>query len=154
MCAKECAKTNYRIERLTVKLIHYHGKGVSWCEQWNRASSLWWIKSSVTGGTMVSSKNCVFCNFCDLSKNSEKLKKSQFLLKLIKSSGTGGRRVSSKNWNFSKNCEKLEKLQFLIKLITTSVRGGRRVPSKKLGFLQFLQKLQKIEEIPVFAKIN
>ena len=34
------------------------------------------IKSSVTGGTKVYSKNCDFC------KNCEKLEKSQFLLKL------------------------------------------------------------------------
>ena len=80
----------------------------------------------------MSSKNCDFCNFCDSSKNCEKLEKSQFLLKfiIIKSSGTGGRRVSSKNCNFSKNCEKLEKSQFLLKLIKSSVTGGRRVPSK------------------------
>ena len=52
------------------------------------------IKSSVTGGTRVSSKNYDFC------KNCEKLEKLQFLLKLIKSSVTGGRRVPSKNWDF------------------------------------------------------
>ena len=48
------------------------------------------IKSSVTGGRRMSSKNCNF------SKNCKKLEKSQFLLKLIKSSVTGGRRMSSK----------------------------------------------------------
>ena len=32
-CAKECVQINYRIERLTAKLVRYHGKGVSWCEQ-------------------------------------------------------------------------------------------------------------------------
>ena len=61
------------------------------------------IKSGL--GRRVSSKNSDFCNFCDSSKNWEKLEKSQFLLKLIKSSGTGGRWESSKNCNFSKNCE-------------------------------------------------
>ena len=76
------------------------------------------IKSSVTGGRRVSSKNCDFCNCYDFSKScKKKWEKSQFLLRLIKSSGTGGRRVSSKNCDFcnfcdsSKNCEKLEKSQ-------------------------------------------
>ena len=64
------------------------------------------IKSSVTGGTRVSSKNCDFCNF---SKNCKKLKKLQFLLQLIKTSVRGGTRMPSKNCDFSKNCEKLEK---------------------------------------------
>ena len=115
------------------------------------------IKSSITGGRRVSSKSCDFCNF---SKNCEKLEKSQFLLKLIKSSGTGSRRVSSKNCNFcifcdfSKNCEKLEKLQFLLKLIKSSVTGGRRVSSKNCDFCNFSKNWKKIGEIAVFAKIN
>ena len=37
---------------------------------------------------------------CDFSKNCEKLKKSQFLLKLLKSGVRGGRRVPSKNCDF------------------------------------------------------
>ena len=31
------------------------------------------IKSSVTGGRRVSSKNCDFCNFYDFSKNCKKM---------------------------------------------------------------------------------
>ena len=61
-------------------------------------------------------KNCDFCNF---SKNYEKLEKSQFMLKLTKSSVRGGRKVPCKNCdfcNFSKNYEKLEKSQFMLKL--------------------------------------
>ena len=68
------------------------------------------------------SKNC---NFCDFSKNCEKLEKWQNLLKLINSSATGGRRVPSKNYNFcdfSKNRETLEKSQNLLKLLNSSVR--------------------------------
>ena len=109
------------------------------------------------------SKNCDFCNFCDSSKNCEKLEKSQFLLRLIKSSGTGGRRVSSKNCDFcnfcdfSKKCEKLEKSLFLLKLIKSSVTGGRRVSSKNCDFCNFYdfsKNCKKMGEIAVFAKIN
>ena len=59
-------------------------------------------------------------DFCDFSKNCEKLDKSQFLLQLLNSSAKGGRRVPSKNCDFcnfcdfSTKCEKLEKLQFLL----------------------------------------
>ena len=69
------------------------------------------------------SKNWDFCNFCDSSKNCEKLEKSQFLLRLIKSSGTGGRRVSSKNCDFcnfcdfSKNCKKMGEIAVFAKII-------------------------------------
>ena len=42
------------------------------------------------------SKNYDFCNFCDFSKNCEKLQKSQFLLKLLNSSGKGRRNVPNK----------------------------------------------------------
>ena len=77
------------------------------------------------------------CKNCDLSKNYEKLEKSQLLLKLIKSSVTRVTRLSSKKCNFSKNCEKLEKSHFLLKLITTSVRGGTRVPSENCDFCNF-----------------
>ena len=78
--------------------------------------------------------------FARSSKNSKKLEKSQFLLKLTKSSVRGGRRVPSKNFsfcNFSKNYEKLEKSQVLLKLNKSSVRGGRRVPSKNCDFCDF-----------------
>ena len=115
------------------------------------------LKSSVTGGTRVSSKNC---DFCDSSKNCEKLDKSQFLIRLIKSSGTGGRRVSSKNCDFcdfSKNCEKLEISLFLLKLIKSSVAGGRRASSKNCDFCYFYnfsKNCKKMGEIAVFAKIN
>ena len=56
--------------------------------------------------------------FARSSKNSEKLEKSQFLLKILNSRVKRG----SKNCDFcnfcdfSKNCEKLEKSQFLLKL--------------------------------------
>ena len=74
-------------------------------------------------------KTAMFADFCDFSKNCEKLKKSQFLLKSIKTSVRGGRTVPSKNCNFcdfSKTCEKLEKSisKFLLKLIKSSVSGG------------------------------
>ena len=59
----------------------------------------------------MQSKNHDFCNFCDFSKNCEKLEKS---LKLIRTSVGGGTRVTSKNCDFSKNCEKLEKSHFLL----------------------------------------
>ena len=78
---------------------------------WSAVCVLHWpIKSGL--GRRVSSKNSDFCNFCDSSKNCEKLEKSQFLLKLIKSSITGGRRLSSKNCNFSKNCENWRNCSF------------------------------------------
>ena len=81
----------------------------------------------------MSSQKCDFSNFCDFSKNCEKLEKSQFLLKLTKSSVRGGvqkgvqpkssvRGLSSQNCDFSnfcdfsKNCEKLEKSQFFVKI--------------------------------------
>ena len=60
--------------------------------------------------------------FCDSSKNCEKLKKSQFLLRLIKPSVTGGRRVSSKNcdfcnfYDFSKNCKKMGEIAVFAKI--------------------------------------
>ena len=50
------------------------------------------------------SKNC---DFCDFSKNCEKLKKSQFLLKLLKSGVREGRRVPSKNCDFCNFCDLL-----------------------------------------------
>ena len=49
----------------------------------------------------MSSKNC------NLSKNCEKIEKSQSLLKLIKSSVTRGTRVSCKNCDFSKKLRKM-----------------------------------------------
>ena len=81
-------------------------------------------------------------NFCDFSKNYEKLEKSHFLLKLNKSSVRGGRRVPCKNcdccnfYDFSKNCKKLEKSHFLLKLTKSSVRGGRRMHSKNCDLLK------------------
>ena len=44
---------------------------------------------------------------CDFSKNCEKLKKSQFLLKLLKSGVREGRRVPSKNCDFCNFCDLL-----------------------------------------------
>ena len=82
-------------------------------------------------------------NFCDFSKNYEKLEKSHFLLKLNKSRVRGGRRVPCKNCDccnfcdFSKNCEKLEKSHFLLKLTKSGVRGGRRMHSKNCDFCNF-----------------
>ena len=150
-------KTNYRIKRPTAKLVRYHGKGVSWCEQ-NKIGPLAYdelsqVLQEVEG---CPAKTAISAISAISPEIANKLEKSQFLLKLIKSSVTGGRRAPSKNCNFSKNCEKLEKSQLLLKLITTSVRGGTmyKGAKQKLQFLQFLQKLQKIGEIAVIAKIN
>ena len=93
------------------------------------------------------SKNCDFCNFCDFSKNCEKLEISRFLLKILNSSGKGDRRAPSKNChfcNFSKNCEKLEKLQFLLILLNSSGEGGRRAPSKNCDFCDFSKNCEKL----------
>ena len=79
-------------------------------------------------------KNCDFFNFCDFSKNFEKLEKSQFLLKLTNTSVRGGRRVPGK---------KLQFLRFLQKL-------------RKIGEISVFAKIQmrKIGEIAGFAKIG
>ena len=110
----------------------------------------WPIKSGL--GRRVSSKNSDFCNFCDSSKNCEKLEKSQFLLKLIKSSGTGGRRLSSKNCNFSKNCENWRNCSFA-KLITTSVGGGKRAPSKNCDFCSFSKNYNNLKKSQFLLKL-
>ena len=59
------------------------------------------------------SKNC---NFCDFSKNCEKLEELQYLLKLLNSSCKGGRRLPSKNCDFSKNCKKIGEIAELAKI--------------------------------------
>ena len=77
----------------------------------------------------MSSQKCDFSNFCDFSKNCEKLEKSQFLLKLTKSSVRGGRRVSSHCLQFLRFLQKLRKIgeiAIFAKITTKSnVRGGR-----------------------------
>ena len=100
----------------------------------------------------MSSKNSDFCNFCDSSKNCEKLEKSQFLLKLIKSSGTGGRRLSTKT-AISPKIAKIGEIAVLLKLITTSVGGGKRVPSKNCDFCSFSKNFKKMEKSQILLKL-
>ena len=76
------------------------------------------IKSSVTGGRRVSSKNCDFCNF---SKNCEKLEKSLFLLKLSQVlqqvEGCPAKTATSAiSTIFSKNCKKMGEIAVFAKI--------------------------------------